>query len=100
MAEHPNVARVTRALQARARGKFDDEDTRIILDAFADDAVWHMSGAWDDVKGKDALLAQWKAVAEAGATASGSSSTRCSPTTTTRSGSRPSVRTTATAPWR
>ena len=65
MAEHPNVARVTQALQARARGKFDEEDTRIILDAFTDDAVWHMSGAWDDVTGKDALLAQWRAVAEA-----------------------------------
>jgi ketosteroid isomerase-like protein len=65
VAEHPNVARVTSALEARARGKFDEEDTRIILDAFADDAVWHMSGAWQDVKGKDALLAQWRAVAEA-----------------------------------
>jgi ketosteroid isomerase-like protein len=65
VAEHPNVARVTRALEARARGKFDEEDTRIILDAFADDAVWHMSGAWSDVQGKDALLAQWRAVAEA-----------------------------------
>ncbi len=65
MAEHPNVGRVTKALEARARGKFDDEDTKIILDAFADDAVWHMSGAWSDVQGKDALLAQWKAVAEA-----------------------------------
>jgi len=65
VAEHPNVTRVTRALEARARGKFDEKDTRIILDAFTDDAVWHMSGAWEDVKGKDALLAQWKAVAEA-----------------------------------
>ena len=65
MAEHPNVVRVTRALEARARGKFDDDDTKIILDAFADDAVWHMSGAWSDVQGKDALLAQWKAVAQA-----------------------------------
>jgi hypothetical protein len=65
VAEHQNVARVTRALEARARGKFDEEDTRIILEAFADDAVWHMSGAWQDVQGKDALLAQWKAVAEA-----------------------------------
>jgi ketosteroid isomerase-like protein len=63
--EHPNVARVQRALEARARGKFDEEDTRIILDAFTDDAVWHMGGAWADVQGKDALLAQWKAVAEA-----------------------------------
>lgn len=65
LAEHPNVARVTRALEARARGTFDEQDTKIILDAFTDDAVWHMSGAWEDVKGKDALLAQWKAVAEA-----------------------------------
>src|SRR5262249_778519 len=65
VAEHPNVTRVTRALEARARGKFDDEDTKIILAAFADDAVWHMSGAWSDVQGKDALLAQWKTVAEA-----------------------------------
>jgi ketosteroid isomerase-like protein len=65
VAEHPNVARVTEALEARARGKFDAKDTKIILDAFADDAVWHMSGAWSDVQGKDALLAQWKAVAEA-----------------------------------
>jgi ketosteroid isomerase-like protein len=65
VAQHPNVRRVTRALQARARGKFDEKDTRIILDAFTNDAVWHMSGAWQDVKGKDALLAQWKAVAEA-----------------------------------
>ena len=67
MAEHPNVARVTRALEARARGKFDEEDTKIILDAFADDAVWHMSGAWSDVKGKDALLAQWLAARSDGA---------------------------------
>jgi ketosteroid isomerase-like protein len=65
VAEHPNVLHVTRALEARARGKFDAKDTKIILDAFADDAVWHMSGAWSDVQGKDALLAQWKAVAEA-----------------------------------
>src|SRR5215471_5221680 len=65
MAQHPNVERVTRALEARARGQFDDADTRIILDAFADDAVWHMSGAWADVRGKDALLAQWKAIAAA-----------------------------------
>ena len=65
MAEHPNVERVTRALEARARGVFDEKDTKIILDAFTDDAVWHMSGAWSDVQGKDALLAQWKAVAAA-----------------------------------
>jgi ketosteroid isomerase-like protein len=68
LAEHPNVTRVTRALEARARGKFDEDDTKIILDAFTDDAVWHMTGnsAWAaDVTGKDALLAQWKAVAEA-----------------------------------
>jgi uncharacterized protein len=68
MAEHPNAARVQRALEARARGTFDEEDTKIILDAFTDDAIWHMTGnsAWAaDVKGKDALLAQWKAVAEA-----------------------------------
>jgi len=68
MAEHPNVGRVTRALEARARGTFDEDDTEIILDAFTDDAIWHMTGnsAWAaDIQGKDALLAQWKAVAEA-----------------------------------
>lgn len=68
MAEHPNVARVTKALEARARGKFDEADTAIILDAFTDDAIWHMTGksAWAaDIKGKDALLAQWRAVAQA-----------------------------------
>jgi ketosteroid isomerase-like protein len=68
MAEHPNVGRVTRALEARARGTFDEDDTTIILDAFTDDAIWHMTGnsAWAaDIQGKDALLAQWKAVAEA-----------------------------------
>jgi ketosteroid isomerase-like protein len=65
LAEHPNVSTVRAALEARARGKFDEEDTRIILDAFTDDAVWHMSGAWSDIQGKEALLGQWKAVAEA-----------------------------------
>jgi hypothetical protein len=68
VAEHPNVGRVTRALEARARGKFDKKDTKIILDAFTDDAIWHMTGnsAWAaDVEAKDALLAQWKAVAQA-----------------------------------
>jgi ketosteroid isomerase-like protein len=68
MAEHPNAARVQRALEARARGTFDEQDTTIILDAFTDDAIWHMTGnsAWAaDVRGKDALLAQWRAVAEA-----------------------------------
>jgi quercetin dioxygenase-like cupin family protein/ketosteroid isomerase-like protein len=68
VADHPNATRVRRALEARARGKFDEEDSKIILEAFADDAVWHMTGksAWAaDVKGKDQLLARWRMVAEA-----------------------------------
>jgi ketosteroid isomerase-like protein len=66
--EHPNVERVRTALEARARGTFDEADTTIILNAFTDDAIWHMTGnsAWAaDIQGKENLLAQWRAVAEA-----------------------------------
>lgn len=52
MAEHPNVARVRRALEARADG--DADGLGKLLD---DDVVWHRGDG--DVRGKDAVIREW-----------------------------------------
>jgi len=53
-------------MQARARGKFDEEDMAILNDVFADDVIWaqHGRGAIPaDVKGKEAVLGAWRSFA-------------------------------------
>src|SRR5215475_9635656 len=67
MAEHPNATRVMAGLQARARGKFNDEDMAILNDVFDDGVTWHSTGRGairQDVVGKDAVLGAWRQVAE------------------------------------
>jgi len=66
MAEHPNAIRVMRGLEARSRGKFNDEDMAILNDVFADGVIWHSTGRGaiqQDVKGKEAVLGAWRSVA-------------------------------------
>jgi ketosteroid isomerase-like protein len=66
VAQHPNAVRVMAGLQARARGKFDDEDVAILNDVFADDVTWHSTGRGaiqQDVHGKEGVLGAWQSVA-------------------------------------
>jgi len=51
VAEHPDVQRFRRALEARTDPS--------VQDLFADDVVWHGAGAGGDTRGKDEVVQQW-----------------------------------------
>ena len=59
MAEHPNVARVRRAMQAMTEQDMSKaQEEMAIVDAFmADDIVWHEIGRTEPRRGKDELRA-------------------------------------------
>ena len=68
MAEHPDVARLRRALNARREAATNDDDAALLDGLFADDVVWH--GAANDsgsATGKADVIGLWNAFARAGA---------------------------------
>jgi ketosteroid isomerase-like protein len=68
MAEHPNVDRFRRALDARRRATLGSDDKELLEGLFADDVVWHgaANGAAEGVHGSDHVVALWNALARAG----------------------------------
>ena len=61
MAEHVDVHRFRRALEARKTERPDQPDASVLDDLFADDIVWH-----DTASGKEEVIDRWRAWARAG----------------------------------
>src|SRR5438105_5543716 len=61
MAEHPDVQRFRRALDARGSSTVDAETAELLDELFADDVVWHGAAS-----GKDEVIAKWNALARNG----------------------------------
>lgn len=60
MGEHPNAAMYRRVTEAVNSG-----DIGAMADVLADDVVWHQLGA-PDLMGKDAVVATWTGIEDAG----------------------------------
>lgn len=76
MAVHPDVARFTRALEARGSSTPSDDDLAFLDELFADDVIWHgaANGGGNDVQGKDQVVSSWNAFAnQAGVSVTGAS---------------------------
>ena len=54
MAEHPNAARFREVMDAINEGNID-----VVMDALADDVVWHTIGSDQPIRGKENVLASF-----------------------------------------
>jgi hypothetical protein len=62
MAEHPDVQRFQRALEARSRAAGERDNRELIENLFADEVIWHGAGTSGDVvTGKDEVGRLWSA---------------------------------------
>ena len=67
MAEHPDVARLRRALNARRQATTTDDDVALLEELFADDVVWHgAANDSGDARGKADVIGLWNAFAKPG----------------------------------
>jgi quercetin dioxygenase-like cupin family protein len=67
VAEHPDVVRLRRALNARREATTSADDTALLDELFADDIVWHGAASGSgEAKGKADVIELWNAFAQAG----------------------------------
>jgi quercetin dioxygenase-like cupin family protein/ketosteroid isomerase-like protein len=67
VAEHPDVDRFRRALNARREAATSDDDVALLDGLFADDIVWHGAASGSgEAKGKADVIGLWNAFAKAG----------------------------------
>ena len=65
MAEHPDVQRFRRALEARSRPELDTESRQLLEEILAGDVVWHgaVGAPGPEVRGKEQVISLWNAFA-------------------------------------
>jgi ketosteroid isomerase-like protein len=64
LAEHRDVRRFRRALEARTRPELDSESRQLLEEIFDDDVVWHSAAeAPEGARGKEQVISLWNALA-------------------------------------
>jgi quercetin dioxygenase-like cupin family protein len=67
VAEHPDVARLRRALNARLEATTSDDDAALLDELFADGVVWHgAANGTGEARGKADVIGLWNAFAKGG----------------------------------